>query len=91
MDRKYCPDCGFEYLQEMNSTLYQHCFVCVNCKKVFISTLLEVEKDRLNENYRTDRHSEIIKSANIKFAKTRVNIDQLLKLKMIDKDGNLKF
>ena len=90
MDIRYCPNCGFDHLQELNGSLYEPCTVCVNCKTVFINKLIEVPRQELNNSYNTDRHDQIIKTANIMFGKSRVKKEQLVKLGIIDKNGNLK-
>lgn len=79
MKDKYCV-CGNEWTQVFNTTLYDDCYYCQHCDKVYKTTVIEVPRVEFQEQYSSDRFGQIKKYALIKEAMKKVSHDDLMKL-----------
>jgi len=79
MKDNYCPE-GHSIIEVKESLLYSHYFYCKECNKIFVPTLIELNKSIIEKTYCSDRYNELIEHAKFLEAKSRVKLSDLKKL-----------
>lgn len=75
----HCPR-GHVWTFIPDSTLFQDCYYCRVCDKIYAPTVKEITKEWFDANYNTDRMQDLKKLAAIIDAKAKVKTSDLIKL-----------
>lgn len=79
IDDTYCP-CGEKWVRVKSSLNFSDYYYCEKCDKIFTPTVEEKTKEWFEENFASDRRTELINLARIVEARAKVTTADLKKL-----------
>lgn len=79
IDDRYCP-CGEKWIRVKSSFIFGDYYYCEKCNKIFTPTVEEKTKEWFEENFVSDRRTELINFARIVKARAKVTNADLKKL-----------
>lgn len=79
IDDRYCPK-GHLWIFVPSSLVFQDCYYCQGCDKIYRVTYKEVTREWFQKNYNSDRFQAIKNRALISEALKKVTNEDLVKL-----------
>ena len=79
-----CPE-KHHWTRIQETTLFTDCYYCEKCDKIYAPRIVEIPKSFFKKKFNSDRFSEIKRLAKIIEAKTRVCVQDLIKLGYLEK------